>query len=506
MASRRNTLVATVGAPRLLLFALLATLQLPLLAAGDNELRKWTDGPIRYIAVKEEVKEYKQLESDAARALYIERFWRRRDPTPDTLTNEYRQLFWERVQQANASFLDSTKPGWMTDRGKIWILYGPPTEIDDDPTLKTDGLPAAGVGLIRWIYEGRPGQRMDVNPIVVVPFVRDSGGEYRVSYDPELSSVFFDSDPYRKEWSSGIDRFLDMMGAQSHSELSVMLDLGRMQEVPPQEQILLERVETMEAYQTVPVEGRVDRYYDADEHEQTVVLTLDISNAGQGEKPAILARFAPLDATQRPRLLGEDSFRVVEVGETRLAQGRLALAPGDYTITAMVADPIKVETGLFRGNLKVPDPVERFRFSDVTWALELESLRYASLASHSEPYHVGPFRVVPKLDDRFRRGESLKLFFEIYAANFPVTVTYQLQGREVDGRWISLGQPSTLTQEAGAVGWELPTSPRWPLGDYRVNVEARDADGRLISREVPFQLLEAEAPAEAGTEGGAETP
>jgi GWxTD domain-containing protein len=470
-------------------------LPLPAFGAGDSQLRKWHEGPIRYIAVKDEVQEYKRLESDSARALFIERFWRRRDPTPDTLTNEYRQLFWERVQQANASFLDSTKPGWMTDRGKIWILYGPPTDIEDDPTLKTDGLPAAGVGLIRWIYEGRPGQRMDVNPIVVVPFVRDSGGEYRVSYDPELSSVFFDSDPYRKEWGSGIDRYLDMMNAQPRSQLSVMLDLGRMQEVPPQEQILLDRVETMEAYQTRPTVGRVDRYYNVDERELTVVLTLDLSETGEGEKPAIVARFVPLDATRQPRLLGEDSFRITEVGEKRLAQGRLALEPGDYTITAMVADPVKVETGLYRGNVKVPAPVERFRFSDVTWALELESLRYASLASHSEPYHVGPFRVVPSFDDVFRRGESIKLFFEIYSAVFPVSVSYQLQGREDDGSWVSLGRPSTLTQEAGAVGWELPTSPRWPLGQYRVVVEATDAEGKLIGREVPFTLIEADPPA-----------
>ena len=133
MHRRRNKDVATQGTSRVALLWLLALLQLPLplFAAGDSELRKWHEGPIRYIAVKEEVQEYKRLEGDSARALFIERFWRRRDPTPDTLTNEYRQLFWERVQQANASFLDSTKPGWMTDRGKIWILYGRPDTIDN---------------------------------------------------------------------------------------------------------------------------------------------------------------------------------------------------------------------------------------------------------------------------------------------------------------------------------------------------------------------------------------
>ena len=107
--------------------------------AKSGDLKKWVEGPIRYISKKEEIKQFKSLDTDEGRAVFVERFWRRRDPSPGTLTNEYRQLFWRRVQEANNSFVDSTKPGWMTDRGKIWILYGPPTEIDSDPTLKTDG-------------------------------------------------------------------------------------------------------------------------------------------------------------------------------------------------------------------------------------------------------------------------------------------------------------------------------------------------------------------------------
>jgi hypothetical protein len=163
-------------------------------------------------------------------------------------------------------------------------------------------------------------------------------------------------------------------------------------------------------------------------------------------------------------------------------------------LTVLVADPIKVRTGLFRATVQVPERSSRFRFSDVVWASTLESLRYASLASHDEPFLVGPFRVVPAFDSVFRPGDVLKLFFEVYDAALPVSVSYQLQGREDDGSWVDLGRPQESELRASAHGWELPTGADWPLGEYRVLLEVRDREGRMISREIPFSLAESNAP------------
>lgn len=458
-------------------------------AAGDRsvQLKKWIEGPVRYIALKEEAKKFKSLDTDEDRSLFIERFWARRDPSPETLTNEYRQLFWERVQQANELFLDSPKDGALTDRGKIYILYGPPTEIEEDIHRRTE-RPGSTPGILRWIYEGRPSGRMDVNPVVVVPFERDAGGEYKVSYDPKLASVFFDPLAVRERHMRDVEQFYDILGVSSRSELSVMLDLGRMQEVPPQEQVLLERVETIEAYNTHAVRAELHRYYLPEPQQSLVSVTVDISDTAPGEKPAIIARFTHRDATRQPRLLGEDSFRVVQVGDTRVAQGRLSLDPGHYDVTLLVADPVKVRTGLLNIETVVPEPSDRLRLSDVAWASELESLPYASLVSYDEPYIVGPFRVVPRLGATFRPGETVRLFYEIYGASYPVRVSYRLQGREDDGTWVDLGLPATAQQSASSQGWDLPTSERWPPGDYRIRIEARDSDGTQVERSVPFVL------------------
>jgi hypothetical protein len=329
---------------------------------------------------------------------------------------------------------------------------------------------------------------MDLDAVVVVAFVRDAGGEYRISYDPELTSVFFDANAIREDQDKELDRFLDHMNAHSTSELSVMLDLGRMQEVPPQEQVLLERVETMEAYDSYEVRTKIDRYLHPERQLTVVVLSIDISDAAESEKPTIVARFAPLDATKPPRLLGEDSFRLEAFEDARLAQGRITLEPGTYRLTVMVADAVKVRTGLFRTDLTIPEDNAGFRFSDIVWASELKSLAYASLASHDEPYHVGPFRVVPKFEAIYRPGEAIKLFYEVYSAEFPLLISYRLQGKEVNGDWVNLGQPQVSEARGAAQGWELQTGAEWPTGDYRVLIEIRDAAGRSIAASKRFRL------------------
>ena len=458
----------------------------PSWAKTNSDLRKWAEGPIRYIARKDEVKHFKSLETDEAMAIFIEKFWRRRDPTPGTLTNEYREIFWRRVQESNNSFVDSTKPGWMTDRGKIWILYGPPTDIESYDDLQSDRT--TGHGVIRWIYEGRPGQRMDVSPIVVVPFQRDTSGEYHLSYDPKLSSVFFDALAISENRFDQYDNFFEMMGSPTRSELSVMLDLGRMQEVPPADQVLLESVETMEAYQTLPLVVNLDRYYRPDDGRPIAVISVDLVNIVTPEKPAVIARFVPTAPGEDTRVLGEDSFRVFKGTDYRMAQGRIELDPGNYTMTVVVADPVAVQTGLHTISIDIPDVPKSIRLSDTVWAVDVDPVEYRSLASYDEPFHIGPFRVLPKPDSIYRQSDVVMLFLEVYGAEYPMRAAFQLEGLDEEGNWVPLGQPSVLEQSAAELAWEVPTNERWPVGKYRVRIDVTDAQDRLVTTQAEFEL------------------
>jgi len=459
------------------------------------ELKRWIDGPIRYLTKKTETEAFRALKTDEDRILFIERFWARRDPHPETITNEYRQIFWERVREANDSFLDSAGDGWHTDRGKIHILYGPPNEIKEDLDYRADATTSVG-GIIRWIYDGRAGGRRDVSPITVVPFLRGPGGEYKVSYDPKLASVFFNPDAMQAEGSDPVERWMDLVGMPGRTEMSVMLDLGKLQEVPPQAQVLLERIETREEYLTHEVSARVDRFGHPDHRgEWLVSVTVDISYTATRDLPALIARIRPLadvsagdGESNSQRLLDEASFKINDQDGYRIAQARILLPPGEYELTILVADPDTAQTGLLRREFRLGPLSSRFRFSDVVMARDLESLRYRALTSYDEPYTIGPFRVVPRFSSNYRPGDTVQFFYEVYEAALPLEVSYQVQGREDDGQWIDLGLVAEAAQEHRSQAWALPTSERWPLGEYRVRVEVSDADGKLISTNVPFEL------------------
>ena len=95
--------------------------------------KKWLDEDVRWIITDQERKAFLSLSNDEERDAFIEQFWRRRNPNPDSPDNEYREEHYRRIAYANEHFA-AGKPGWMTDRGHIYIAYGPPDSIDSHPS------------------------------------------------------------------------------------------------------------------------------------------------------------------------------------------------------------------------------------------------------------------------------------------------------------------------------------------------------------------------------------
>src|SRR6185503_14424913 len=154
------------------------------------ELKKaykdWLDKDVTYIITDEERKAFKKLATDDEREHFIEEFWRRRDPDPDTGENEFKEEYYERIAYANENFASGI-PGWKTDRGRIWIMYGKPDGRETHPMGGSYDRPSYEGGgntstypFEKWFYRYIPG----VGSGIEIEFVDPSGsGEYRIARD-----------------------------------------------------------------------------------------------------------------------------------------------------------------------------------------------------------------------------------------------------------------------------------------------------------------------------------
>ncbi|HLW77319.1 MAG TPA: GWxTD domain-containing protein [Bryobacteraceae bacterium] len=137
---------------------------------------KWISEDVVYIVTAGERAQWNKLTSDADHEKFIDAFWLRRDPTPGTPENEFREEHYRRIAYSNEHFPGSNAlPGWKTDRGRIYIIYGPPDEIESHPA--SNGAPPFD----KWRYRYIDG----VGSNVIMEFVDATGtGDYRLTTDP----------------------------------------------------------------------------------------------------------------------------------------------------------------------------------------------------------------------------------------------------------------------------------------------------------------------------------
>src|SRR5579862_9070735 len=148
--------------------------------------KKWLEEDVVWIITDEERAAFKQLSNDEERDNFIEAFWQRRDPTPDTEENEYKEEHYQRIAYANEHFAAGV-PGWKTDRGRIYIMYGPADEIDSHPSGGTYERPMEEGGgetstfpFEQWRYRYLEG----IGQEVIIEFVdKCMCNEYRMTID-----------------------------------------------------------------------------------------------------------------------------------------------------------------------------------------------------------------------------------------------------------------------------------------------------------------------------------
>ena len=156
----------------------------PRVEDSDRRFKKWVDEDAGYIITPEETAVFKSLRTTEEKEQFIEQFWARRDSDPATAVNEFKEEHYRRITYANDNF-KSAVDGWFTDRGRIYIVFGPPTSIERNPTGGTYIRPLSEGGGITdtypfevWHYNHIPALGRGVDLEFVDP---TQTGEYRMA-------------------------------------------------------------------------------------------------------------------------------------------------------------------------------------------------------------------------------------------------------------------------------------------------------------------------------------
>ncbi|HEY6046380.1 MAG TPA: GWxTD domain-containing protein [Pyrinomonadaceae bacterium] len=496
------------------------------------ELKKaykdWLDKDVAYIITDEERKAFRKLATDDEREHFIEEFWRRRDPDPDTDENEFREEYYERIAYANEHFASGI-PGWKTDRGRIYIMYGKADEVESHPSggaYQRESYEGGGststFPFEKWFYRYIPG----VGSGVEIEFVDPTGsGEYRIARNPDEKDALLlipNAGLTMAEsmgLSSKADRVSNMLGIGNQnyqreqdspfSRLQLIADLSR----PPQ----IKYNDLASAVNTPIVEDnplnfdvRVDFFRQSDERVitaftiQTENNSLVFQDSG-GVLQAQLNIFGKITHVsgrragifEDPVITRATAEELAEAKERKSAyQKAVALAPGNYKLDVIVRDIASGATGVRHINVPVPkyDPT-KLSTSTLILAAKLEGLGDQPAVGM---FTIGTVKVIPNVSGVYHRGTPIGIYMQIYNAGIDQTtlrpsvdVEYALlkDGKEVgkqmeDWRGSSdSGQRLTLARLLDSRG----LNP----GDYVVEVRVRDrVSGQSLVQSAKFSLLQ----------------
>jgi GWxTD domain-containing protein len=202
---------------------------------SSDALMRWLNEDVVYIITDDERKAFLELRTDQERGQFIDQFWLRRDPTPGTVENEYKDEHYARIAWANEHFTTKAGvPGWKTDRGRISIRYGKPDELESQPA---GSYTRPGGGTLTfpfelWLYKYIEG----IGSNILLEFVdTTSSGDFRLTVDPtapkRIGSVEGKDKPrhsYAELFALGLVRYqVTVTGEVNHPNVFFVLRSGK---------------------------------------------------------------------------------------------------------------------------------------------------------------------------------------------------------------------------------------------------------------------------------------
>ncbi len=489
--------------------------------------KKWRNTDVAYIITKEEKRAFDALQTDEERENFIENFWRRRDPNPDTEENEYREEYYERIAYANEHFTSGI-PGWKTDRGRVYIAWGKPDSIESHPAGGSYDRPSyEGGGSTTtypfeiWFYRHLDG----VGDGLEIEFVDPTGtGEYRMARNANEKDALLmvpgaglttaeqlglEDKADRITGGVGNGRYMREQDSPFR-RLEIMTSLQR----PPQVKFgdLQSSLTDSPVIDNNPLDFdlRIDFFRQS---EDRVVTTFTVQTDNKelsfkdegGLETARMNIFGRVTAVSGKRSgIFEDSVTTnataAELAETRdrksVYQKAMALTPGTYKVDVVVRDVATGNRGIVNMGFTVPRYDEKkLSTSSLVLASKLRSTNERDIGGM---FVIGNAKVIPNLSGIFKQGQEVGLYLQVYNAEVDQTtlrpavdVEYVLlkDGKEVMRQpedWSGLsdsGQRLTLARL-------LPTE-QMPLGNYELKVLTKDrVGGQVIENKGKFTITQ----------------
>ena len=413
----------------------------------ESPYRKWLNEDVAYIITEEEKDAFKRLQTDDEREQFIEQFWLRRDPTPDTDENEFKGEHSRRIAYADEHFASGI-PGWKTDRGRIYIMYGPPDSIEDHSSGGTYTRPREEGGgdtstypFQQWFYRYIEG----VGNGITIEFVDPSmSGEFHMTMDPtEKDALLYVPGAGLTMYEQlGVTTKTDRFNRSDGTHLGIPADelmtsqdeFVRLEQYtnlwkPPVVKFkdLEAVVDSKISYNILPMKALVD-YFPVTDASVMAYVTLEFANkdlqfkSQDGMQRATVDIYGRVTTITRRRVnVFEDTVQVDSPPEMlqeyakqrRVYQTAVPLPPGTYRLDVVAKDLVAGTQTTYEQSLVVPrlDP-DKLTTSSMVIADLLEGVSKKTIGTG--PFVIGDTKVRPRLDATFNRGEKLGIYLKAY--------------------------------------------------------------------------------------------
>jgi len=451
----------------------------------ETPYRKWLSEDVSYIITDEERTAFKRFSTDEEREQFIEQFWLRRDPTPDSAENEFKEEHYRRIAYANERYASGI-PGWKADRGRIYITFGPPDEIESHPSGGTyERPPEEGGGTTstfpfeKWRYRWIEGIGSDI----IIEFVDPTmTGEYRMTMDPS------EKDALLMVPNAGLT-LMEQMGLSSKADRFSRTDGTRLGEAfggTPMRMNQFERLEQfaklqkppvvkfkdLEAavtskitFNILPMKVRAD-YFPVMSTSVLTNITLQFENkdlqfqSKEGVQKAVVNIYGRITTMAR-RVVNvfEDTVTVdspVELlqvisKKSSMYQKQVPLPPGMYRLNVVAKDVVGGNMNNYEVALNVPHlDEEKLASSTLVLADVIEKVPTRSIGTGM--FVVGSSKVRPRLSESFRRDEKIGIYLKIY--NFGPDEKTQKPNGQIEYEVVKNGSNEKIfefSEEVGAV-------------------------------------------------------